>query len=80
LNAAANKVARKAAGMEPYHQWCSANPSEVGNSLGLCVPCRETVRVSIEEGRKKVWDQLPSFFGLAEWETLKARDELDDIE
>ncbi|KAL6309352.1 hypothetical protein BKA93DRAFT_723844 [Sparassis latifolia] len=77
LNNTARLALRKATEAEAYHQWCSANASEVGRSLALCQPCSTTVENSIKDARNVVWEQLPGLFGLPDWETLKARDELD---
>lgn len=38
----------------------------------LCPVCEEALRSSIEEGRRKIWEKLPSYFGLQDWEALKA--------
>ncbi|OBZ73664.1 hypothetical protein A0H81_06186 [Grifola frondosa] len=57
---------------EPYHQWCSDHPTEVGRSLSLCNNCCTTITNAIEEGQKKVWKELPGFFGLPDWEILQA--------
>jgi len=73
LTAARNAV-RRVVDQEPYHQWCSAKPAEVGPALGLCAVCCDTVTESIEQARRKVWEQLPGYFNLADWETLLARD------
>jgi hypothetical protein len=37
---------------------------------GLCLQCAADVKVSHESGRKKIWDKLPSFFGLPSWTQL----------
>ncbi|KZT11953.1 uncharacterized protein LAESUDRAFT_670134 [Laetiporus sulphureus 93-53] len=73
LNTSRNGL-RKIFDSEPYHQWCSAHPAEAGKALVLCVNCCTVVENSIREGRKNVWSQLPGLFGLANWETLRARD------
>ncbi|OBZ73810.1 hypothetical protein A0H81_06190 [Grifola frondosa] len=57
---------------EPYHQWCSSHPSEVGESLGLCANCCLLVESTIQKGRSIVWEKLPGFFDLPDWETLLA--------
>ncbi|KAI0940702.1 hypothetical protein AcV7_003010 [Taiwanofungus camphoratus] len=75
LNGAARTGLSKVA--DAYHHWCSANPGKVGKSLGLCDSCCATVEHAIKEGREKVWNQLPRFFGLPDWDTLKARDEVE---
>ncbi|KAH9951133.1 hypothetical protein B0H21DRAFT_719718 [Amylocystis lapponica] len=78
LKDTAKRVARKVDVVDSYHQWCSAHPGEVGKSIGLCDRCCEMIGESIQRGRLTVWEQLPTFFGLADWETLKVRDVLND--
>lgn len=75
----AHTTFRKVFESEPYHHWCSARPAEVGPSLPVCKRCSAAIRNSIELGRQKIWENLPGFFGLPDWETLRARDGLDDL-
>ncbi|KAJ7649978.1 hypothetical protein FB45DRAFT_6491 [Roridomyces roridus] len=37
----------------------------------VCNACKEDARVEIPKGRRKMWDLLPSFFGLPAWAELK---------
>ncbi|KZT69232.1 hypothetical protein DAEQUDRAFT_669967 [Daedalea quercina L-15889] len=76
LNLSVRRVLPQASSSELYHQWCLDNPDKVGSALGLCTACQATVATSITDGRKKVWEQLPGFFGLPDWATLEARDGL----
>lgn len=47
--------------------------TELGKSLaGLCPLCKDVMWLSVEAGRRKVWDDLPSYFALPDWETLRA--------
>lgn len=62
---------------DPFYRWCLIEPDNVGPSLSLCNACQTTVSTSIKNGREKLWDQLPAFFGLPDWATLRARDGLD---
>lgn len=39
--------------------------------LGLCVACIALAKACHEEGRREIWDRLPSFFGLPPWEELE---------
>ncbi|KAJ7782627.1 hypothetical protein B0H16DRAFT_1356978 [Mycena metata] len=42
------------------------------NFAGLCTECKERTADLMQEGRKKAWDELPSFFSLASsWNELK---------
>lgn len=62
---------------DPFYRWCLAEPDNVGSSLSLCNACQTAVSTSIKNGGEKLWDQLPTFFGLSDWATLRARDGLD---
>lgn len=62
---------------DPFYRWCLMEPDNVGPSLSLCTGCQATVSTSIKNGREKLWDQLPGFFELPDWATLRARDGLD---
>lgn len=37
----------------------------------LCKPCLDSLIAAYEKARRKLWDDLPSFFGLPPWEELK---------
>ncbi|KAI0268311.1 hypothetical protein BC834DRAFT_923355 [Gloeopeniophorella convolvens] len=43
--------------------------------LPLCGKCREDFIPVVHAGRQAIWDQIPEWFGLESYETLKARDE-----
>lgn len=38
---------------------------------GLCRSCREDAKEIHQDGRQKMWEMLPSFFDLPDWEELK---------
>ncbi|KAF8989031.1 hypothetical protein BDQ17DRAFT_1393350 [Cyathus striatus] len=40
-------------------------------SAGLCKPCMLSARDIHEQGRRRMWELLPSFFGLPPWDELK---------
>ncbi|KAJ7772123.1 hypothetical protein DFH07DRAFT_697061, partial [Mycena maculata] len=42
---------------------------------GLCAACKEDAALSMNRGRRKVWEELPGFFDLPSWAELK-NDEL----
>ncbi|KAH9926924.1 uncharacterized protein B0H18DRAFT_875934 [Fomitopsis serialis] len=77
LNLAAKRTLPKPGDAEPFYQWCLRSPDEVSKTLTLCIPCQGTVTTSIRSGRDRLWEQLPGFFGLPDWDTLRARDGLD---
>ncbi|KAF9819325.1 hypothetical protein IEO21_02213 [Rhodonia placenta] len=79
LDRAARSSLRKLAGPDPYHLWCSAHPSKAASAMGVCVNCTNTIRSSIQAGCQTVWEQLPGFFGLPDWETLLGMDDGPDI-
>ncbi|KAF7315146.1 BTB domain-containing protein [Mycena indigotica] len=35
-----------------------------------CLPCQNEIRKATQNGRKKAWEDLPSFFGLPGWDEL----------
>ena len=43
--------------------------------LPMCGICREEFIPAVHAGRQAIWDQIPEWFGLEPYETLKARDE-----
>jgi hypothetical protein len=43
--------------------------------LPLCGRCREEFIPAVHAGRQAIWDQIPEWFGLESYDTLKARDE-----
>lgn len=38
---------------------------------GLCAFCQNKMMSSMEEGRRNVWEKLPGYFGLPDWQTLR---------
>ncbi|TFY54161.1 hypothetical protein EVJ58_g9022 [Rhodofomes roseus] len=62
---------------EPFYRWCMDKPDEMAKNIALCESCQGTVATSIKNGKQKLWEQLPDFFGLPGWDTLRARDGLD---
>ncbi len=38
----------------------------------VCAECKGALKRRIEVERAKIWDRLPSFFGLRDWKTLRA--------
>jgi hypothetical protein len=40
----------------------------------MCQPCGKKAKEVFETGRETCWKELPSAFGLATWEELKALD------
>jgi len=45
-------------------RWCT------GWEIGMCIKCSTAAKASHELGRQKIWDDLPSTFGLPEWTEL----------
>jgi hypothetical protein len=43
--------------------------------LPMCAKCREAFIPAVHAGRRAIWDQIPGWFGLESYDTLKARDE-----
>jgi len=43
--------------------------------LPMCGKCREEFIPAVHAGRQAIWDQIPEWFGLEPYDTLKARDE-----
>ena len=43
--------------------------------LPMCGKCREEFVPAVHAGRQAIWDQIPAWFGLESYDTLKARDE-----
>ncbi len=41
---------------------------------GFCARCRNSGLSHVSWFPEKVWDRLPSYFGLPDWNTLKAQD------
>lgn len=41
------------------------------NDRGICTACRESFSRAVKERKMKLWDELPSLFGLADWNTLR---------
>lgn len=44
----------------------------------LCEECVDALDISTREGRQRIWDKLPSYFGLPNWEALKASTSIVD--
>jgi hypothetical protein len=40
----------------------------------LCEPCAAAAKAADLDARQKIWDLLPSFFGLPEWKDLQDMD------
>lgn len=43
--------------------------------LPMCHRCREEFILAVSAGRQAIWDQIPEWFGLEPYDTLKERDE-----
>ncbi|KAJ6471089.1 hypothetical protein C8R47DRAFT_1147835 [Mycena vitilis] len=54
----------KPPGIMPYFSW----PKDAGK--GLCSPCVALAKKHHSEGAKRLWKELPSFFGMPPWEEL----------
>lgn len=78
LNAARTALVRLG-DAEPYYDFCINNPAGVGPSLGLCDDCTTIVKQHIEEAARKLWDKLPSIFGLPDWEILTAEESTHEL-
>ena len=51
---------------------CRLGPGEYDTSESqLCKPCHDSLVVAYDKAREKLWNFLPSFFGLSPWEELK---------
>jgi hypothetical protein len=42
-----------------------------GTPKHICPGCRSRISELQEAGRKKMWEELPGYFGLPPWEELK---------
>lgn len=49
-------------GLDTWGQWAT--------DLTLCAACKVAAKACHDEGRQKIWQMLPSFFGLPEWTEL----------
>ncbi|KAJ7220178.1 hypothetical protein GGX14DRAFT_585933 [Mycena pura] len=38
---------------------------------GLCADCKKAARAEYNAGRVRLWEKLPTFFGLSEWQNLQ---------
>ncbi len=45
----------------------------------VCAECKATLETSIEDERAKIWDKVPSFFGLPDWKTIRAMNDVTKI-
>ena len=82
LQSKASQVLPKTVETEPYQEWCSDHPAEVGSAApgyAVCQNCCRTIEESIKQGREKIWQLLPTFFGLPSWEILTADDDESGI-
>ncbi len=67
-------------GTAMWREWCDSVDAlnislveDVRDELkALCAVCKIELESSMQDGRQRVWMNLPSYFGLASWETLKA--------
>ena len=73
MNAARTALVRLT-DIEPYYNYCINNPAGVGMSLGVCSNCTNAIRLHIEGATLKIWEKLPSLFGLPDWEILTAEE------
>ena len=63
---------------EPYQDYCINKPSTIGQSIGVCSKCSDTIRDHVENATKRIWGILPDLFGLPAWEVMKASDDIQD--
>ncbi|KAI0085765.1 hypothetical protein BDY19DRAFT_1075826 [Irpex rosettiformis] len=68
----------RTADTEPYQDWCMSNPELVGKFINVCQVCCDTIERHISNAKHDIWEQLPVLFGLPDWETLRAEDEVDE--
>ncbi|KAJ7758318.1 hypothetical protein B0H16DRAFT_1535796 [Mycena metata] len=59
----------KPPGLSPVFHWRAVA------GQGLCKPCTAVGRKYHDEGAKRLWDELPSFFGLSPWGELLKEEE-----
>jgi hypothetical protein len=41
-----------------------------GDDLDVCSSCEDAMRTAHLTAKRKVWDELPTVFGLPDWTTL----------
>ncbi|KAI0792237.1 hypothetical protein C8Q75DRAFT_755086 [Abortiporus biennis] len=78
LQTQASNSIQDTASTDSYQRWCGDYWKDIGSSLDLCKECATAVECSVMNAREDIWDQLPTLFGLSDWETLEARDEVED--
>jgi hypothetical protein len=61
-----------------YLRKCSSDSTitELVSTLGVCASCISKVQLSIQTGREKLWNELPKLFELADWDVLRAEEQL----
>lgn len=69
----------RTADAEPYQDWCTANPELVGKFINVCTKCCDTIELHVSDAKREIWKQLPGLFGLPDWNTLRAEDEVDEM-
>ncbi|KAI0339389.1 hypothetical protein BDW22DRAFT_589326 [Trametopsis cervina] len=60
----------------PHTSHCAANPFKIARSTALCAACCQLIEKSIRDEAEDLWRRVPGMFGFADWETLKAADDL----
>ena len=70
----------RTADAEPYQDWCMSNPELVGKFINVCGGCCDTIEEHIRDAKRNIWKHLPSFFDLPDWDTLRAEDEVDEVD
>lgn len=39
----------------------------------VCADCRDGVKESIEQERRRIWNEIPEYFGLGDWGSVRAK-------
>ncbi|KII91861.1 hypothetical protein PLICRDRAFT_105391 [Plicaturopsis crispa FD-325 SS-3] len=61
----------------PLHCMVLARPRNWAATYGFCADCARSAAESQVAGRRRIWDELPSFFDLPDWKTLIEADRPD---
>ncbi|KDR70183.1 hypothetical protein GALMADRAFT_127833 [Galerina marginata CBS 339.88] len=62
------------AGFDAADHYSFLQPLEKIRFSGFCPACTKAIQTRYDEVRAQLWEKLPTFFGLPEWEELKKKD------
>ena len=63
---------------ETFQDFCINKPDAIGQTIGICQNCSNTIKQHVEDATRRIWEKLPELFVLPAWEVLIEADDLQE--